>query len=185
MQTTYNTSLTSVESPANANLKYGETKIVSSKNDDGISKYTYEDDYIHIVWFIDSKQFNFVLTNKSGFSIKLPWDDMAYVNEYGKTMRVIHSGIKLIDRNAAQATSVVPKNATLEDILIPSDNIYFVSGQYGGWREKYLFPQYSTTEEANNSNIIGKKVRVTFPIIIQDIQNEYIFEFSINGAIVK
>ena len=158
---------------------------MTTTGEDGISKYTYEDDFINIVWYIGNKQLNFTLTNKSGYSIKLPWDDMAYVDEAGNTKRVIHSGIKLIDRNAAQATTVVSKNAKLDDILIPSDNIYYVSGQYGGWREKYLFPQYTTQEAAIASPLIGKTVRVIFPIIIQDVQNEYVFEFSIDGAIVK
>ena len=183
--TAYNTSLVLVESPADAKVKYGETKIVTTTGEDGISKYTYEDDYINIVWYIGSKQLNFNLTNKSGYSIKLPWDDMAYVDENGNTMRVIHSGIRFIERNSVQATSVVPKNAKLEDLLIPSDNIYYSSGQYGGWREKYLFPQYFTLEEANASPAIGKTIRVIFPIIIQDVQNEYVFTFSIDSAVIK
>lgn len=184
--TSYSTSLVSVESPENAKEKYGETKIVTNTSDDGISKYTYEDDYINIMWYIGSKQLNFVLTNKSGFSIKLPWDEMAYVNEKGQSMRVIHSGVKLVDKNAPQAQSIVAKNATLDDILIPSDNIYYVSGKYGGWNEKYLFPSsYSTQEEANNSPALGKTVRVVFPIIIQDVTNEYVFEFKVDSVTVK
>ncbi len=185
MTTSYNTSLVSVESPADAKIKYGETKIVNTIGEDGISKYTYEDDYINIVWYIGRTQLNFFLTNKSGYSIKLPWDDMAYVDENGRTMRVIHSGIRLVDRNAAQAPSVVPKNATLDDILIPSENIYYVSGQYGGWQESPLFPKYLSQEEANNSPILGKTVRIIFPIIIQDVQNEYIFEFTVDSVVVK
>ena len=47
--TSYSTSLVSVESPENAKVKYGETKIVTNTSDDGISKYTYEDDYINII----------------------------------------------------------------------------------------------------------------------------------------
>lgn len=182
--TTYSTSLVSVESPANAKEQYGETKIVTTSEND-ISKYTYEDDFISIVWYISRKQLNFVLTNKSGFSIKLPWDEMAYVNERGQSMRVIHQGIKLIDRNSPQAPTVVAKNASLDDLLIPSDNIYFVSGKYGGWEEKTLFPSYSSQEEANNSPALGKTVRVVFPIIIQDVTNEYIFEFSVDSVSVK
>lgn len=185
MTTSYNTSLVSVESPADAKIKYGETKIVNTIGEDGISKYTYEDDYINIVWYIGRTQLNFFLTNKSGYSIKLPWDDMAYVDEDGKTMRVIHSGIRLVDRNAAQATTVIPKNATLNDILIPSENIYYISGEFGGWRESPLFPKYSSQEEANNSPVLGKTVRIIFPIIIQDVQNEYIFEFSVDSVVVK
>jgi hypothetical protein len=183
--TSYSTSLVSVESPANAKIKYGETKIINNTGEDGITKYSYEDDYINIVWYIGNTRLNFLLTNKSGYTIKLPWDDMAYVDEDGKTMRVIHSGIRLVDRNAAQAPSVVPKNATLNDILIPSENIYYVSGQYGGWQESPLFPKYSSQEEANNSPVLGKIVRVIFPIIIEDVQNEYVFEFSVDSVVVK
>ena len=49
--TLYSTSLVSVESPADAKVKYGETKIVNTIGENGVSKYTYEDDYINIVWY--------------------------------------------------------------------------------------------------------------------------------------
>lgn len=183
--TTYRTSLVSVESPENAKVKYGETKIATITGEDGLSKYSYEDDFISVIWFFGKEQISFTLKNKSGFSIKLPWDDMAYVNEKGESKRVIHSGVKLVDRNAAQATSVVAKNASIDDILIPTDNIYYVSGQYGGWRYYPLFPRYSSQEEANSAGKVGQKVSILFPIIIQDVQNEYVFEFQIDDVTVK
>ena len=115
------------------------------------------------------------------------WEHSSYyVDENGRTMRVIHSGIKLIDRNSAQTSSVVPKNATIEDVLIPSEKIYYSSGEYsGGWHEGRLFPGYSSQEEANNSPVLGKIVRVIFPIIIEDVQNEYVFEFSVDSVVVN
>ena len=137
--TLYSTSLVSVESPADAKVKYGETKIVNTIGENGVSKYTYEDDYINIVWYIGETQLHFSLTNKSGYSIKLPWDDMAYVDENGKAMRVIHSGIRLVDRNATQAPSVVPKNAILDDMLMPSENIYY---ENKGYRIGYICRRY-------------------------------------------
>ena len=45
--TFYDVSLSAVESPADAKIKYGDTKIVSFE-EDGQSKYRYEDDYINI-----------------------------------------------------------------------------------------------------------------------------------------
>ena len=45
MTTSYNTSLVSVESPADAKIKYGETRIVNTIGENGISKYTYEDEF--------------------------------------------------------------------------------------------------------------------------------------------
>ena len=182
--TSYNVSLASVESPADSKVKYGETKIVNFE-EEGKSKFRYEDDFINISWYVGGKQFYFTLNNKSGYSMKIPWDDVVYVDKDGQTRRVMHAGVKYADRNASQPATVVPKNASISDILLPTDNVYYTSGTYGGWNEKYLFPQYKTQEDANNSPVIGKTVRVIFPIIIQDVANEYTFEFTINSAEVK
>lgn len=182
--TTYDVSLSSVESPADAKEKYGETKVVKVEQE-GLSKYQYEDDYIKIFWYVSSTQFNFDLTNKSDYTMKLNWDDMAYVDEDGNTKRVMHSGVKYTDRNSSQPASILPKNASLSDVLLPTDNVYFVSGSYGGWRESSLFPRYSTNEEAQASPALGKKVRIIFPIVIQDVVNEYVFEFSVDSVKVQ
>ena len=61
----YSVGLSSVESPADAKQQFGETKVVTF-NEEGVSKYRYEDDYINIVWYVGLKQFNFTLNNKSG-----------------------------------------------------------------------------------------------------------------------
>lgn len=180
--TSYDVSLSAVESPADAKVKYGDTKIVSFE-EDGQSKYRYEDDYINISWYVGLKQFYFTLKNKSDYSLKIPWDDIVYVDVDGDTKRVMHSGVKYTDRNASQPASIVPKNASISDVLLPTDNVSYNSGI--GWTEGYLFPQYSKQEDASNSRVLGKNIRVTFPIIIQDVQNEYTFEFSINDATVE
>ena len=77
--TLFNLSLNSVEYPSNSKEKYSETKIVKVESD-GLSKYKYEDDFIKILWYVTAKQFHFELTNKSSYTIKLPWDDMAYID---------------------------------------------------------------------------------------------------------
>ena len=56
----YSVGLSSVESPANAEQQFGETKVVNFK-DGTLNKYRYEDDFIEIVWYVSSKQFNFDL----------------------------------------------------------------------------------------------------------------------------
>ena len=184
--TSYDVSLKSVESPTNAKEKFGETKVIKVEQDE-LSKYQYEDDFIKIFWYVSSEQFNFEITNKSDYTMKLNWDDMSYVDEYGKTNRVMHSGVKYIDRNNSQPASVLPKNASLSDILLPTENVYYYSGSLysSGWREKNLFPEYKSTEEAQASPALGKTVRIIFPIIIQDVTNEYIFEFSVDSVSVK
>ena len=182
MMTSYGVSLNSVESPSNSKVKYGETQVVMIEQE-GLSKYKFEDDYIEIFWYVGTKEFNFELTNKSDYTIKLNWDDMAYVDLNGTTSRVMHSGVKYIDRNNSQPASVLPKNASMTDILLPTDNIYY--SEYYGWQSHRLFRYYNSNTEAQLSTDIGKTVRIIFPIVIQDVVNEYIFEFKIDSISVK
>ena len=180
---TYSVSLCKVEQPEDAKQQFGETKIVSS-NDENLTKYTFEDEYIRISWYLTRTSLHFLLTNKSQHSIKIPWDDMVYVDIYGQTGRVMHSGIKYIDRNNSQPASVVPRGTTISDLVMPTDNVYYVSGQYGGWSEHPLLPRYTTTEEIQSSGVVGKSMKVLFPIQIENVTNEYTFEFCIDGATV-
>lgn len=178
----YSVGLSTVESPADAKQQFGETKVVSF-NEEGVSKYRYEDDYIDIVWFVGSKQFNFTLKNKSSHTLKINWDDISYVDTKGQVGRVMHAGVKYTDRNNSQPATTVPKGASISDILLPTENVYFVSGQYGGWRENYLIPcVYKTHEDFNSgaSSLVGKTMTVMMPIMIENVQNDYTFTFNID-----
>ena len=177
----YNVGLSNVEAPVDSKTQFGETKIVKTEVD-GKTNYKYEDDFIDISWFVGSKQFALSLTNKSNYSIKIPWDDMAYIDVTGQTGRVMHSGVKYINRNDSQPASIVPKGAKLTDIIMPVDNVSFTSGTYGGWREASLFnfPIDKKNIEESKQQYIGKTVRILFPVVIENVKNEYVFEFKVD-----
>lgn len=178
----YSVGLSAVESPKDAKQQFGETKVVNF-NEDGINKYRFEDDYIDIVWYVGDKQFNFNLKNKSGHTLKINWDDISFVNINGNVGRVMHSGVKYADRNSSQPATTIPKGANISDLLLPTDNVYYVSGQYGGWREKYLIPCIYQTPEAFNdeaSTYVGKTMTIMMPILIENVQNDYTFTFNID-----
>ena len=178
----YSVGLKTVESPANAKQQFGDTKVVNFQ-EGTTNKYRYEDDYINIVWYVDSKQFNFNLTNKSGHTLKINWDDISYVDYNGKTGRVMHSGVKYTERNNSQPSSTVPKGASLTDILLPTENVYYVSGQYGGWREHNLIPSIykdEATRAVQAPKYVGKTMTIMMPIVIENVQNDYSFTFIID-----
>ena len=178
----YSVGLSAVESPADARQQFGETKVVTF-DEEGVSKYRYEDDYINIVWYVGLKQFNFTLNNKSGHRLKINWDDISFVDTEGQVGRVMHSGVKYTERNNSQPATTVPKGASISDILLPTENVYFVSGQYGGWRENYLLPCVYQTPEAFNagaSSLVGKTMTIMMPIMIENVQNDYTFTFNID-----
>ena len=148
-----------------------------------LNKYRYEDDYINIVWYVGATQFNFELTNKSGHTIKINWDDISYVDYSGKTGRVMHAGVKYVDRNSSQPATSIPKDAKISDLLMPTDNVYYVSGQYGGWRERNLLPSFYKSQEQLDQeagSFVGMKMKIMMPIIIENVQNDYTFEFNVD-----
>ena len=169
----YDVQLTSVESPANAKQQFGDTKIIKT-SDNEVDKYRYEDAYIDIVWYVTSKEFHFQLTNKSSHTIKLNWDDMSYVSTSGQVQRVMHSGVKYMEKNNSQPATTVPRGATISDLLLPTDNVYYVSGQYGGWR---------TLKLVRSDEAVGKTMTILMPIIIENVQNDYTFVFSVGRPV--
>ena len=178
----YSVGLSEVESPKDAKQQFGETKVVTF-DENGINKYRYEDDYIDIVWYVDSKQFNFTLKNKSGQTLMINWDDISFVDINGQVGRVMHSGVKYTERNNSQPATTIPKGASISDLLLPTGNVYYVSGQYGGWRERYLIPCVYQTPDAFNkeaSTYVGKSMTIMMPIMIENVQNDYSFTFNID-----
>lgn len=183
----YSVGLSSVESPANSKQQFGETKVVDFK-DGEVNKYRYEDDFIEIVWYVSTKQFNFELKNKSNHSLKVDWDDISFVDISKKAGRVMHAGVKYSEKNSSQPATTVPKGASISDILLPTENVYYISGQYGGWREKNLLPSFYKTQKDLNTgapSYIGKKMTISMPIIIENVQNDYTFVFNVDKWINK
>lgn len=183
----YSVGLSSVESPADAKKQFGETKVVTFKEGE-VDKYRYEDDFIEIVWYVGLKKFNFELKNKSTHTMKINWDDISYVDINGKTRRVMHAGVKYIERNNSQPATSIPKGASLSDILLPTDNVILSSGLYGDWIESNLIPSYYSTSEAmanGAESYVGKKMTILMPIMIENVQNDYTFVFNIDKWLNK
>ena len=110
----YDFRLKEVERPVDARERYGEQKIVRFQ-DEGVTKYSFEDEMIKIVWLPTSYGFDFVLSNRTDHSIKIIWDEAVFVDEKGRSKRVMHSGVKYTERNNPQ-----PPTTSCFFILLPS-----------------------------------------------------------------
>lgn len=190
----YDIGLTEVERPALAKERYGEQKITKAR-EEGIEKYYFEDELVKILWLPSASNVSFNLTNKTDHSIKIIWDEAVYVDTKGESHRVMHSGVKYIDRSNSMPPSVVVRKGTISDLIFPSDYVFYASGQYGGWQEAPLFPnsmnQFSNANaseallKAEADQYIGKIFQVLLPLQIEDTVSEYIFTFTVNGVKVE
>lgn len=168
----YNLSLTDVERPADTARRYGET-IIDQVLENDTTKYKFTDSLIEILFLTNYKQFEFILTNKTSHSIKIIWDEAAFIDGDGISKRVIHSGIKYNERSAPQPVSVVAKGSSISDLLCPADNVYLDS--YFGWMANPIITEAD----------IGKTVQLLLPFEIEGVVNEYLFRFKINNVTVE
>jgi len=137
---------------------------------------TYSDDFIDVVFSFGNTQIGFDIQNKTDSGIKINWDDLSVIYPSGTSSRVIHSGIKLADRNNPQAPTVIPPNAKVSDILIPSENIYY-SELYNEWKYRPLF--------GGEDRLVwnDKDFSIYFPLEIKGDNKEYSFKFKINVSL--
>ncbi len=145
------------------------------------SNMKWEDDKIGFEFFISDKNVNFKALNKSNDVLKIIWDDVAIVQS-GKAKKVMHAGVKYTDRNSSQPASAIPPGASIEDLIMPTDNVYFSSGAYGGWRERDLFATQDLNKDEYKQSILsskGQKFSVYIPIQYQGKTLDYTFEFEI------
>lgn len=157
--------LSKVEKPENADIRYGETITV---NDTSVTKYRYTDNVIDILIFAGDKNFDFVLKNVYNSTIKLVWDEAAFIDYDGETSKVMHKGIKYSERESSQPASVIIKGAKLEDIIVPTKNVRYSD----------------SAKEWVTDNMLSARgeIKLMIPIQIKDVVNEYVLVFKVKKS---
>ena len=163
----YIATLSKVEKPSNSAIRYGKTTEVKDKD---VTKFSYVDNVIDIVIFATGTKFSFELKNISPNSIKIIWDEAAFVDADGSTSKVMHVGTKFSERNSSQPATTVIKGAKIEDVATPTDRVYY-SDTLKEWTSKSMFP--------TEGKLKDKQVQLMLPIQIKDVVNEYIFVFDL------
>ena len=101
--------------------------------------------------------------------MKIDWSSAAYIDVQGLSHGVIHAGVRLMDKNKPQTPTIIPPGAKAEDIIVPTDSIEFVSGQFGGWRTKPFFPDGPAA-----AHFEGKSFQMYLPLDIKGSKKEYL-----------
>lgn len=139
----------------------------------------YEDSLLRIDWKYNHIQMNFELTNLSNQTMRLIWDDAAFVSVYSKTSRVYHKATPYTLKEERQLPTVIYRNSKLDDSIVPMSYRYKFNGE---WNGDWLIPGDNNLENTRKNyyeEFIGKSIRVILPIYIGDELIEYDFNFRI------
>lgn len=171
-------------------------KDTSSAKVDTLKSMAFDDNKITANFIVGDKQINFTLKNKTNDVMKIIWDEASIV-QFGTTHKVMHNGVKYIDRNSSQPPSVIPSQASIDDLVLPADNVYYREGYYstyssnpGGWEEHDLFPKNDLNKpdiKATIMSLKGQAFSIYLPIQQQGKTLDYTFNFAIKNvqAVVK
>ena len=164
-------SLVSVEKPTNSD---GQNKI-STINLNNSLAFSYADKIVSVIIQAGYTSFNFIIKNKSDYSIKILWNEASYVGTDGFTSQIMHSGIKYFDKEKLQTPTIIISGASLSDGVLPITNAAW-SDVEKRWIESPLINYNSS------SDLEGKTIKLMIPIqIINGVVNEYIFTFRIRN----
>lgn len=172
----YTTALVKVEKPEDSSNRYSDPQTVT---DGGVEKYSFNDSIINILIFSTSEQFNFVLKNVSQHSLKIIWNEAAFVGLDGSTSKIMHSGVKYSEREGDQPATTVIRGAKIDDLACPTANVYYDNGITigystigNGWKTRSMLPKEYLGKTAG-------EIRLMLPIQIKDVINEYTFVFKV------
>ncbi len=155
------------------------------------SERNFNDGKIDVDFYITSKDVNFTLRNLTKEPMKINWDEGSLII-FGSSKRIIHKGVKLIDRSNPQAPTVIPPNSSIDDLASPADNIYYREGYYsqytsspGGWEAHDLFTSNDLKQADTKKFILGlkgTKFQLFLPIEQNGQKLNYTFEFEIKDV---
>lgn len=141
----------------------------------------YSDEYVTIIPNAEDVSINLMIANNHNSSIRVLWDNAAYIDSRGNAHRIIHLGVKLVDKEKAQVPSVIPKGAQIEDNVVPVDCVEWVGDS---WKVSPLeYNEFSTIELAEQelnmylSYPERSSSKLLLPIEINDKKIEYTLSF--------
>lgn len=148
----------------------------------------FQGEFIMATFVPHTKGIDFKIKNLTKEVMKIKWDETVLTLE-GVTMKTIHNGVKLADRSAPQPPSVIPPGATIDEFVWPSDNVHlYTGGLSAGWKVDGMLIENNgglTATQEKAFALKGKVIGLYLPIIHQEKQQDYFFEFEITDVAFK
>lgn len=191
IETNFQATLQKVEKPSSAHNRYGENE-VRRITEEGNQKYVFEDDLVQITWFPAWNMIYTKVQNKSDHSIKIIWDQGAFVGPDGSTCGIAHGDMSRMDLGKPVSPSVIPRNANLTKTIIPECNITSDSIKpiLSGFPRNERVPQsdveaVKAAKHDEAKEYEGQTFRILLPLEIEGVVNDYSFTFQVDRVTVK
>jgi hypothetical protein len=156
--------------------KYPAVYLFSLTKPSASPALAHEDELMRVSFSIPAEPqdnpISFTLTNKTDNAIVIDWNQVSYVDVKGAAHRVVHKGVRLMERDQPMPATTVPPGSTLEDFIFPSDEIEMLGGK---WIQHMLFPDAPLA-----AGLKGKTFSIFLPLEVNGAKKTYNFVFRID-----
>lgn len=139
---------------------------------------SFRDKNIAVSFAIDGQSFQMRFENVTDAPVKIHWESAQYTDVTGQTQRLMHSGIRYVDRNNPIPDQTVAPHGVVEEAVIPVKNV-FVSPQKNGYDIRPLLPLDSDAA----AGLKGKSVILFIPVEVNRQIIPYNFKIEITECI--
>jgi TPR repeat protein len=138
---------------------------------------SYEDDFVGIFFSLVPSGISCNLRNKTTEPVTVNWNSVSWVDLSGEAHKLVHSGVRLIDKEAPQPPTVIPPLALIKDTMFPVDRIESTSS---GWIKAPMWPEFVGLSEDHSSLKIheGASFSLFMPLEIRGKTKNYNFIFT-------
>jgi hypothetical protein len=141
----------------------------------------YEDELISIQWSPSPSALSFELKNNSSASMAIVWNESTFVDQSNESHKIMHAGIKYIDRSNSMPDTMVPKGTNTSDLLFPTDYVYYSDG----WSQHDIFKSKikgKRTVDPKTGEIIipftQESMKTTLVLRVSEKKYNYTFGFK-------
>ena len=136
------------------------------------------DGNISISFSVGDPSFQMRFENLTAYDIKILWDRAEYTDVNKQTYRLMHSGVRFLDRNNPIPDQIVLSRSSIQEGVIPIGNVH-LSQQKKGYEVAPLFPLESDSAAA----LKGKSVNLFIPVEINRQIIPYNFKIEITDSV--
>ncbi|MCP4213460.1 MAG: hypothetical protein GY765_02335 [bacterium] len=126
-------------------------------------KLSFEDELISVSWVPLEVEFQFVIKNKSEFDkLTISWDDSSFVDQNSKAGRIMHSGVRIIDRTKSIPPTILPPETKFDGFLVPVDKVFY-DKYFSKWDRKPMYKFKPRPDEAENPETLRYILSISTP----------------------
>ena len=114
------------------------------------------------------------LQNKTQNPVRIDWNQVSYVDIEAVAHKVLHQGVRFVQRDQPMPSTTVPPGAKVSDQIYPSDAVVFAE------REWVMPPIFPAGPDA--LSLKGKTFSIFLPLEVNGATKNYNFVFSIDDV---